>query len=99
MLADDFLGSVALDVLSPGVPGDNPSIDIQRQDRIVTHPVHQELEQVFPLAPIQMGLAIHQLRAGRIIEALRLLHSVSSSPYFGALAEGIDSQGELPSLK
>src|SRR5690349_18063393 len=55
MLADDLVGTVALDALGPAVPGGDDAVAVELEDRVVDDGVHE---------PPEALLALNELLAG-----------------------------------
>ncbi len=47
MLADDFIGPIPLDALGPGIPGGDPAIGVQHEDRVLPGALDEEAEPLF----------------------------------------------------
>jgi hypothetical protein len=69
MLADDLLGRVALDALRSDVPGGDPPVDVQHEDRVFAHALHQQAEAFLALAQLVLVVAPLRQVAGDLGEA------------------------------
>ena len=57
VLADDLVGSVSLEALGAGVPGENVAVGIQHENRIVPHALDEQPEALLALLQVSFLLA------------------------------------------
>src|SRR5690349_7147551 len=65
VLSDDLVGPIALDAFSTGIPGQDVAIDVEHEDRVVLHPLHEQLKTLFAFSqrPAASGLRQNQVRS------------------------------------